>query len=114
MPAHYCGIAALKPNDRPGSRHGRLRARRRLTDPRSQVGPMARFVSDLASSCLSWWGRMAIDSGVVPVPLAKRTPKLKSPQVAWYAGRWNGQADARYSGLSSNRQHTRSPTPAAT
>jgi len=56
--------------------HRRLRAPGRLTDPRSQVGPMARFVADLALVLPLLIGPDGVDSGVVPVPLAKRTPKL--------------------------------------
>jgi len=85
MPAHYCGIAALKPTTGlvPGT--GAYGLVGGLTDPRSQVGPMARFVSDLALVLPLLVGPDGIDSGVVPVPLAKRTPKLKSLKVAWYA-----------------------------
>jgi amidase len=85
MPAHYCGIAALKPTTGlvPGT--GAYGLVGGLTDPRSQVGPMARFVSDLALVLPLLVGPDGIDSGVVPVPLAKRTPKLKDLKVAWYA-----------------------------
>jgi amidase len=85
MPAHYCGIAALKPTTGlvPGT--GAYGLVGGLTDPRSQVGPMARFVADLALVLPLLVGPDGIDSGVVPVPLAKRTPKLKDLKVAWYA-----------------------------
>src|SRR5260370_30213742 len=56
-----------------------------LTDPRSQVGPMARFVSDLALMLPVLVGPDGVDSGVVPVPLPRRTPRLKGLRVAWYA-----------------------------
>ena len=85
MPAHYCGIAALKPTTGlvPGT--GAYGLVGGLTDPRSQVGPMARFVSDLALTLPLLVGPDGIDSGVVPVPLPKRTPKLRGLKVAWYA-----------------------------
>jgi len=85
MPAHYCGIAALKPTTGlvPGT--GAYGLVGGLTDPRSQVGPMARFVSDLALTLPLLVGPDGIDSGVVPVPLSKRTPKLRDLKVAWYA-----------------------------
>ena len=85
MPAHYCGIAALKPTTGlvPGT--GAYGLVGGLTDPRSQVGPMARFVSDLALTLPLLVGPDGIDSGVVPVPLSKRTPKLRGLKVAWYA-----------------------------
>ena len=85
MPAHYCGIAALKPTTGlvPGT--GAYGLVGGLTDPRSQVGPMARFVSDLALTLPLLVGPDGIDSGVVPVPLSKRTPRLGDLKVAWYA-----------------------------
>jgi amidase len=85
MPAHYCGIAAMKPTTGlvPGT--GAYGLVGGLTDPRSQVGPMARFVSDLALTLPLLVGPDGIDSGVVPVPLSKRTPKLRDLKVAWYA-----------------------------
>jgi len=85
MPAHYCGIAALKPTTGlvPGT--GAYGLVGGLTDARSQVGPMARFIADLALVLPLLVGPDGIDSGVVPVPLAKRTPKLKDLKVAWYA-----------------------------
>jgi amidase len=85
MPAHYCGIAALKPTAGLVPSSGAYALPGGLTDPRSQVGPMARFVSDLALTLPVLAGPDGIDSGVVPVPLAKRTPQLKGLNVAWYA-----------------------------
>jgi amidase len=85
MPAHYCGIAALKPTTGlvPGT--GAYGLVGGLTDSRSQVGPMARFIDDLALVLPLLVGPDGIDSGVVPVPLARRTPKLKGLKVAWYS-----------------------------
>ena len=85
MPAHYCGIAALKPTTGlvPGT--GAYGLVGGLTDSRSQVGPMARFIADLALVLPLLVGPDGIDSGVVPVPLARRTPKLKGLKVAWYS-----------------------------
>jgi len=56
-----------------------------LTDPRSQVGPMARFVADLGIALRVLAGPDGIDSGVVPVKVPKRTPTLEGLRVAWYA-----------------------------
>jgi amidase len=85
MPAHYCGIAALKPTTGLVPSTGAYALPGGLTDPRSQVGPMARFVSDLALMLPVLVGPDGVDSGVVPVPLARRTPKLNGLRVAWYA-----------------------------
>jgi amidase len=85
MPAHYCGIAALKPTTGLVPSTGAYALPGGLTDPRSQVGPMARFVSDLALTLPLLVGPDGVDSAVVPVPLAKRTPQLRGLKVAWYA-----------------------------
>jgi amidase len=85
MPAHYCGIAALKPTTGLVPSTGAYALPGGLTDPRSQVGPMARFVSDLILTLPVLVGPDGFDSAVVPVPLAKRTPKLAGLRVAWYA-----------------------------
>jgi amidase len=85
MPAHYCGIAALKPTTGLVPSTGAYALPGGLTDPRSQVGPMARFVSDLMLTLPLLVGPDGFDSAVVPVPLAKRTPKLAGLRVAWYA-----------------------------
>ncbi|HXN77713.1 MAG TPA: amidase [Candidatus Dormibacteraeota bacterium] len=85
MPAHYCGIAALKPTTGLIPSTGAYALPGGLTDPRSQVGPMARFVADLILTLPLLVGPDGIDSAVVPVPLAKRTPKLAGLRVAWYA-----------------------------
>ncbi|HEY1455281.1 MAG TPA: amidase [Candidatus Dormibacteraeota bacterium] len=85
MPAHYCGIAALKPTAGLIPATGAYALPGGLSDPRSQVGPMARFVADLGLILPILIGPDGIDSGVVPVPLPKRTPKLAGLRVAWYA-----------------------------
>jgi len=85
MPAHYCGIAALKPTTGLVPSTGAYALPGGLTDPRSQVGPMARFVSDLMLTLPLLIGPDGVDSAVVPVPLAKRTPKLAGLRVAWYS-----------------------------
>lgn len=85
LPAHFCGIASLKPTAGLVPSTGAYALPGGLSDPRSQVGPMARFVSDLALVLPLLVGPDDIDSAVVPVPLARRTPKLKGLKVAWYA-----------------------------
>src|SRR2546429_1267071 len=85
MPAHHCGIAALQPTARPVPATGAYALPGGLSDPRRQGGPAARFVSDLALTLPVLVGPDGIDSGVVPVPLAKRTPKLPGLRMAWYA-----------------------------
>jgi amidase len=85
MPAHYCGIAALKPTAGLIPVTGAYALPGGLSDVRSQVGPMARYVSDLVLTLPVLIGPDGFDSGVVPVPLPKRTPQLAGLKVAWYA-----------------------------
>ena len=85
MPAHYCGIAALKPTAGLIQVTGAYALPGGLSDVRSQVGPMARYVSDLVLTLPVLIGPDGFDSGVVPVPLPKRTPQLAGLKVAWYA-----------------------------
>ena len=84
VPAHYCGVAALKPTAGLIPVTGGYGLTGGLSDPRSSVGPMARYVSDLLIALRVLAGPDGFDSGVVPVPLAKRTPKLDGLRVAWY------------------------------
>jgi amidase len=84
MPANYCGIATLKPTAGLVPSTGAYGLPGGLSDPRSQVGPMARFVSDLELALPVLAGPDGIDSAVVPVPLPKRTPSLTGLRVAWY------------------------------
>jgi len=85
MPASYCGIAALKPTAGMVPVTGAYGLPGGISDPRSQVGPMARYVSDLVLTLPVLIGPDGVDSGVVPVPLPKRTPQLPGLKVAWYA-----------------------------
>ena len=84
VPAHYCGVAALKPTAGLIPVTGGYGLIGGLSDPRSSVGPMARYVSDLLIALRVLAGPDGFDSGVVPVPVAKRTPKLDGLRVAWY------------------------------
>jgi len=85
LPAHYCGVAALKPTAGLIPVTGGYGLPGGMSDPRSQVGPMARYAADLAIALRVLAGPDGIDSGVVPVPLPKRVPKLNGMRVAWYA-----------------------------
>ncbi len=84
LPAHYCGVAALKPTAGLVPVTGAYGLAGGLTDTRSQVGPMARYVSDLRIALRVLAGPDGVDSGVVPVR-AWTSPKLEGLRVAWYA-----------------------------
>jgi amidase len=76
MPAHFCGIATLKPTA------GRIPVTGVLdedggfgpmSDPRTQPGPMARSVDDLAAMLAVLAGPDGLDGGAMPVPLGDPT-----------------------------------------
>ena len=84
VPAHYCGIAALKPTAGLVPVTGAYGLPGGLTDTRSQVGPMARYVADLRIALKVLAGPDGVDSGVVPVRVWT-APPLQGLRVAWYA-----------------------------
>jgi len=83
LPAHYCGVAALKPTAGLIPVTGAYGLVGGVSDTRSQVGPMARYVSDLRIAMRVLAGPDGLDSGVVPVR-AWTAPKLEGLRVAWF------------------------------
>src|SRR5258706_7696351 len=92
LPAHFCGVAGLKPT------HGRIPNTGVLnhpgglfSDPRTPIGPPARSVQDLYTALDTLRGVDDHDSGVIPMPLAglDDTP-LGRLRVAFYTD--DGQA----------------------
>lgn len=69
VPAHFCGVAALKPTVGRVPNTGAYNHRGGLTDVRTQIGPLARSVADLALTWPLLCGPDFIDSGVVPMPI---------------------------------------------
>ena len=72
MPAHFCGIATLKPTAGRIPITGVLDEDGTLgpmSDPRTQPGPMARRVEDLATILPILAGPDGMDGGSVPVEL---------------------------------------------
>ncbi len=84
VPAHYCGVAALKPTTGWIPSTGAYGMVGGLLDPRSQVGPMARYVNDLALVLPILCGPDGVDSNVIPMPPRRRRPKLRGLKVAFY------------------------------
>ncbi len=85
LPAHYCGVAGIKPTagrvpntgayDHPGG----------LTDPRTQVGLLARTVADLALALPVICGPDDFDGGVIPMPLGDaHAVLLQDLKVAYF------------------------------
>ncbi len=77
LPAHFCGLAALKPTAGRVPLTGvvdDMGPLGSLSDPRTQVGPLARSVADVALLLTLIAGPDGRDGGVAPVPL--RPPGL--------------------------------------
>lgn len=73
VPAHFCGIAALKPTVGRVPNTGAYNHPGGLTDVRTQIGPLARSVDDLALAWPLLCGSDFLDSGVVPMPMGDST-----------------------------------------
>ena len=69
VPAHFCGVAALKPTVGRVPNSGAYNHPGGLTDVRTQIGLIARSAADLALAWPLLCGPDFIDSGVVPMPV---------------------------------------------
>jgi amidase len=84
-PAHCCGIAGLKPTTGRVPLTGHFPRINPLSDPRTQIGPMARYVEDLALVLPIISGRDWRDASVVPVPLGDWTKvEMKGLRIAMF------------------------------
>ena len=85
-PAHYCGIAALKPTSGRVPRSGHIIPwGLGAMDGLTQIGPMARSVEDLALTLPIISGPDGLDPAIAPVPLGD--PADVDPgalRIAWY------------------------------
>lgn len=78
VPAHYCGVASLKPTSGRVPNTGTYNQPGGLTDARTQSGPLARSVEDLAFLLPIIAGVDYQDAGVVPMPW--RNPAAVHPE----------------------------------
>lgn len=86
-PAHCCGVAGLKPTTGRVPSTGHFPRITALADSRTQIGPIARSVDDLALALRIIGGPDGQDASVVPTPLGDPTEVgIRSLRVAWYAG----------------------------
>jgi amidase len=69
LPAHFCGVAGIKPTTGRVPNTGAYDHPGGLTDPRTQVGLLARSVADLILGLPLICGPDNFDGGVVPMPL---------------------------------------------
>jgi amidase len=85
VPAHYCGVATLKPTTGRVPNTGAFAHPGGLSDTRTQIGPLSRFVQDLAPTLAIIAGPDGRDSGVVPMPLGDSgAASLAGLRVAFY------------------------------
>jgi amidase len=85
VPAHFCGVAALKPTTGRVPNTGAFRQPGGLSDTRTQIGPLSRYVEDLAQVFGIISGPDGVDSGVVPMPIADPSAvELAGLRVAFY------------------------------
>ena len=98
VPAHYCGIATLKPTTGRVPNTGAFGHKGGLSDSRTQIGPLSRFVEDLAPTLSIIAGPDSRDSGVVPVPLGDSgAVRLGGLRVAFYTEDGETDDHPRYS-----------------
>lgn len=84
-PAHCCGIAGLKPSAGRVPLTGHFPRIDHLSDPRTQIGPLARHVEDLALALGVIAGPDWRDPSVAPVPLGDwRDVDLRGLRVATF------------------------------
>ena len=85
LPAHYCGVAGIKPTGGRVPNTGAYDHPGGLTDPRTQVGLLARSVADLALGLPFIIGPDNFDGGVVPMPLGNaQSVRLHALKVAYF------------------------------
>lgn len=85
LPAHFCGIAGLKPTSGRVARTGHLPPPGGPLDSIWQVGPMARRVEDLVLTMPLLLGTNWKDASVVPVPLSDASAiELGALKVAFH------------------------------
>lgn len=85
QPAHACGIAGLKPTTGRIPLTGHFPFISATNDPRTTIGPMARYVEDLALVLPILSGTDGKDPSVIPMPVADwRAVDLRSLRVAFY------------------------------
>tara|TARA_B100001146_G_scaffold163544_1_gene144419 strand:+ start:145 stop:1458 length:1314 start_codon:yes stop_codon:yes gene_type:complete len=85
QPAHACGIAGLKPTTGRIPLTGHFPFISAMIDPRTTIGPLARFVEDLALVLPILSGMDWKDASVIPMPLADwRDVDVQMLRVAYY------------------------------
>jgi amidase len=85
QPAHACGVAGLKPTAGRVPLTGHFPFISAVNDPRTVIGPLARFVEDLALALPVLAGVDWKDASAIPMPLAGwREVEVRGLRVAFY------------------------------
>ena len=85
LPAHFCGIAGIKPTSGRTPRTGHFPPMGGVSDSLLQIGPLARRVEDLVLALPLLCGPDWRDPSVVPAPLENpATVDLKSLRIAFH------------------------------
>jgi amidase len=93
LPAHYCGVASLKPTSGRLSRTGHVPPAGGWIETLWQIGPMARRVEDLITMLPLLLGPDGEDRTLVPMPLAT-SPPLNQLRIAFFTDNGILAADA--------------------
>lgn len=95
LPAHYCGIATIKPTSGRLARTGHVPPAGGWIEMLWQIGPMARRVEDLWTMMPILLGTDGVDHTVVPMPFEGRVDHaLSKLRVAFFADNGILAADA--------------------
>jgi len=85
LPAHFCGIAAIKPTSGRLPKTGHYLPPGGIADRLWQVGPMARFVEDLVLALPVLAQSDGIDASVIPMPVKDPAEvRLNDLRIAFY------------------------------
>jgi amidase len=85
LPAHFCGIAAIKPTSGRLPKTGHYLPPGGVADRLWQIGPMARDIEDLVRAMPVLAQEDGIDASVIPMPLGNpRDVVLKNLRIAFY------------------------------
>jgi amidase len=95
IPAHFCGIAGLKPTFGRVSRAGHILPPGGVVGQWTHVGPMARYVEDLALALAIIAGEDPADPDTVPASFEASSPvELKTLRVAYFTENGHSAASA--------------------
>lgn len=84
LPAHFCGIAGIRPTPGRVSRAGHAIGPGTATDWLTTIGPLARWVEDLSLALGLLAGPDGLDPFLAPVPLGDPVVSVRGLRVAWF------------------------------